>query len=565
MHTPRKCWLCLLVLVAAHAGFCGEGPPIPAINYSSPDFTSLKIAYAKSLEAIQATRTTALVRLLQVNIDNADLLLKEKSKTRNVTGMAVANHAKSIFDGILTNLNATGKVTVPGKVRRELETVLADFSTAAKKIDGEFDTGKTVLQKDTLEKFRAFGANTRPEWKGDAAMEEVKQEFQGWMEGKYDPVPALQVEHGAGGDKAGGSVKTVQPEVLGTSGSAGKWATIAHGRGLARSMDVITIQLAQMKTGTNIVESTNPIAGSNSRFEFHAFCLYPQHPGVPIRLKSCPGKEGVEVIEWPTAANDYNLTLRLVSSNYPSAHAFDLQVGADEGSSAYLNPAALPEGDPGEIMKSIPPVLLSVTTIPPGALVVVDGEPVKDMKSPCRVSVPVGTHTVEIMLSGYTSMSLTNEMFTTNRAVKWKFQPDPRVVSKSCSLSANVNQWYPTGVFVQKDSMITIKAEGEWSCGSKGERCFADGYPISVPTYRHYADPALRQVSNANYGSLLARIGKESSPVAVGQAARIKAADRGLLYFDINEAPGKTARNDNTGELTIRVTVMPPEVLTPGR
>jgi len=560
-----KVCLCLLAFATAQAGLCAEASPKPAIDYSAPDFTALKAAFTKAMEAIQTTRTTALVSLIQINLENSEVMLKEKSKTRNVTGMAVANNAKLIFEGILTNLNATGTVKLPVKVRRELETVVAEFATAGKKIDGDFDTARTVLQKDFLDRFRALAVKSRPDWKGDVVADEMKQEFQSWAEGKYDPVPALQTDKTGGGDKPSGSVAGALPEVLGSFGTARKWATIAHGRGVAMSMDVVAIPLGQMKTGTNAVQNTNPITGSNSRVEYQALYKYPQRPAVPIRLKSCAGKEGVEVIEWPSGDNDYNLTIRLVSAKYPSSHAFDLQVGADEGAAAFLNPDAAPEFDSAEIMKSIPPLFLSVATAPPGASVVVDGELVKDIKSPCRVPIPVGMHSVELALTGYVPMILSNEMFTTNRSVKWKFLPDPRVLSKTLSLSADVNQWYPTGVIVQKDSMITIRAEGEWSCGAKGEHCSADGYPASVPTYRHYADPALRQVPGANYGAFLARIGKESAPVVVGQATKIKAADRGLLYFDINEVTGKTARSDNTGELTIKVTIMPPEVLAPGR
>jgi hypothetical protein len=162
-------------------------------------------------------------------------------------------------------------------------------------------------------------------------------------------------------------------------------------------------------------------------------------------------------------------------------------------------------------------------------------------------------------------MTLSNEMFSTNRTLKWKFVPDPRIMIKTSTLSADVNQWYPSGILIQNDVVIAVRADGEWSCGAKGERCSPDGYPTSVPTYRHYSDPALRQVADAPYGALLAKIGKDGIPMVIGRAARFKAAGKGMLYFDVNEVTGKTARSDNTGEVTLHLSIIPPEVLEPGR
>ena len=550
----------LLVLSLALTGQCADMAKKPSVNYAGPDFTVARNAYNSSLEALQGTRTSALVRLLQVNVENAEVMLKEKTRTRNVTGMAVANNAKSIFEGALTNLSATGVMRIPEKVRRELESGMEEFKTAAQKIEGEFNTARTTLQTNSFDRFKALALQAGFDMKGEAAGETLKHDFQSWLEGKFESVAGAAAESGEGEAKVTESAKPALPAILASSGEAAKWVTVAHWQGVVRGMDVITIPLTQMQVGTNASEKANPIAGVDSHFEYQALFNFPKKSAVPVRLKRVSGKEGAEVLEWPSAGNDFTLSLRLVAPKYPSTHGFDLQVGVAEGGSVALFAGAAMEGAEGKI-EDAPPVFLAISTLPAGAAVMVDGALVKDSVSPCRVSLTNGTHTIELMLPGYLPMSLSNESVTANRTVKWKFLPDPRVISKSCSLSADVNQWYPSGIIVQPNSLIAIKADGEWSCGAQGERCSAAGYPASVPTYKHYEDPALRQVAHANYGALLARIAKDGPVIVVGQGTRIKAEGKGMLYFDINEVPGKAARSDNAGELTLRISIIPPEAL----
>lgn len=544
----------LLGLTVACAVY-GVEPAAPSALRSGPEFKAVKETYSKGLAAIQMTRTGALVRLLQGNLETADQMLKEKSQSRNITGMAVARNARTIFENALTNLNTVGTFEFPPKVRRELEAMVQEAKSARQKIEDEAHAARSNLNSQCFDKYSALIVKSRPELAAESAREGLKLEFKTWLEEKEaeDMPPASSTNDAVGVTNAASVSSSAQPVVLGASGDAKKWVTVGRWKGSVASLEVVAISVAGMKIGTNRSESANIIAGVDSKFEYVAHYAFPTGAAVPVRLKSVPGQPGGEVVEWPSAGNDFTLSIRLSAPHYPSTHGFDLQVGVTgEG----LMPGAVLESSSGH-EEPVPPVSVGIVSQPPGASVWLDGVPVKEAKSPCRISVPVGAHSLELVLQGYESMTLSNEMFATNRTVKWTFRPDPRLVTKTCTVEADGNQWYPSGILVQNDTVIFIKAEGEWSCGSRGERCPAGGYSASVPTYRHYSDPALRQAADFNYGALLGRIGKDGAPFLVGPSTRLKATAKGMLYFDVNEVTGKVSRADNTGKLVVRVGIIP--------
>lgn len=526
-----------------------SAPADGVVDCSAPALKEIRESYNQGLDAARSIRSNALVSLLAANIRNAEAILAEKTRARNTTGMAVANTERSIFAGALSNLSVTGKVDVPAKVRRELVPAVEEFKTAAQRIEDEFERAKSEIQQQHLARYQSLTGQAKPDAGGGL------QDFLDWVGGKQETVPA---------ESAGTPVPagTAPPVMLATRGEARQWVTVGRWQGSVGTMDVIPVPLGSLQVGTNRQEIANPIAQSVARVEYQGLHAIPADFPGPLRLKAVPGLEGVEVVEWPATRNDFTLSIRLAAASYPSKHAFDLQAGVPEGGAGVLFAGAAMETTSGEAMAAAP-VMLGLNTLPEGASVMLDGIPVKEARTPCHIAVPAGIHTVELALPAYQKLVLANQEFVTNRVMKLKFEPDPRVVSKSCEISAGVNQWYPSGLLVPPESLLVIKAEGIWSCGAKGERCPPSGYTTAVPTYRHYADPALRQVAAANYGALLGRIGKDGAPFVVGPGTRVKAEAKGLLYFDVNEVTGRVARADNTGTLLIRISVIPPEAQVP--
>jgi hypothetical protein len=181
-------------------------------------------------------------------------------------------------------------------------------------------------------------------------------------------------------------------------------------------------------------------------------------------------------------------------------------------------------------------------------------------RTPCRIPVQRGSHTLGLTLPGYLPAELTNQVFASDRTINWAFQPDPRTIRKSFAVSATADRWVSEGVRVAKGDVISVEADGNWSCGPGKELCDAEGYPNSSAFVAYYKDPDTyrRQMPDARYGALLMRVGVDGPPMLVGKALRVAAPAAGLLYFDINEGTGNRFRQDNAGTVVLRLLVAPP-------
>ena len=112
--------VCVLAALVASAAAAPAAPP--GLDLSTPEFRAIADAYSKGRESAASTRTFALKRLLERGRDDGEEMLKEKRKTQNVKGMAVATAMIQMFESAVTNLEATGAVVLPersaGNLRR---------------------------------------------------------------------------------------------------------------------------------------------------------------------------------------------------------------------------------------------------------------------------------------------------------------------------------------------------------------------------------------------------------------------------------------------------------------
>jgi hypothetical protein len=546
-------------------------PMLPAT--SGAEFRTIVALHGKALQTVAETRRQALSRLLQQHLDEADQLLKERKKTRNVTGVAVATTARDLFASALTNLEATGSFEMPEKVRRELETTMADFNTARQRVETTFANDKARIRKEHLDQFAAALYKIAPAAKRDGSEALIEARFDEMVAGKdtqaTPPAGGGVTNAPAVGGLASGTTNVPSvagsapelPRIMGSSGEAAEWATVGQWSGTMMGLDVITVPLLEMQKGTNTQDHFNPIVGENSKWEYVALQVLPPASGMVFRLRRVPERLGVEPVEWPSPRNNHSLVIRVPPADSTNRPAFDLQValpGRDLGS--FFAGAAL---ESSASAKPLPPVTLSIQTVPPGASVWVDAVLLRDLWTPCRVRIPGGgRHALRLALPGYLPVSVTNQSFPADRVLKWTFQPDPRVVRKSLAVSAGSEGWTTDGTRVSKGDSIAVEVEGSWSCGSGKELCDTLGYPNNDAFFRYYMDTTShpRQFVGANYGALLMRIGETGRPIPVGKSLKVSAPEGGSLSFDINEAAGKTFRQDNASALMLRLMVMPADV-----
>jgi hypothetical protein len=355
------------------------------------------------------------------------------------------------------------------------------------------------------------------------------------------------------------------PDILAASGDARQWATVATWHGTMMGMDIVSIPVTNGKAGPNASRQFNPISGQDSELNYVVHHRLTPRDGVFYRLKRIPGTNGVELIEWPSLQNGYRLVVRArTTGQFPSHHAFDLQVGVTGGDlSSIAGDAVLDAGASGP--KTLPPIVLTLITTPEGASIHINDKLQQKVRTPCRFPLTPGDYSIKLTLPGFETVVMTNQSFTSNRTLRFTLQPDSRIQRKTVTVLANAPSWSPSGITVERGDTLVIRAEGQWACAPGREPCDASGYPNNEAFYRYYMDSASypRLTSSAGYGALVMRIGETGRIVplgkdfAVSRELRFGAAESGPVFFDINEKNEARFRADNNGTLILHISVFP--------
>jgi hypothetical protein len=548
-------------------------PPLPL---EAPEFRAIKESFERATESVQGARMLKLRNLLKRYRDDAEAQYKEREAARNIRGMAVATAAKMMFAEATAELDAKKEFALPDKVRRELEPTLEKFRAEQARIESEYERGVAPIE-DTH--FARFCEAAAPHLKAAADPAALRARFRELLRGSPPPpkpgtepsppaatnVPAEAV---ASNLVAAATNEAPTFGVFALSGTGDQWVAVARWTGQMMGMDVIRIPVMRQ---SNAVETTqfNLMSGRDSTLKFEPLYVLPLRPDFIYRLKQLPDMEAVTVLEWPRPENDYVLVIRTqTSSRFPCPHGFEIQVSLPGAEMRTIFPPSAFEAAEGLAAPSNW-VTFAVQTMPSGAVVFVDGVLSRNpygaaCRTPCEIKVAPGVYNVRLALPGYLDMNATRFNLDTNRLFQWVFRPDVRVVRRDIKVSSS-GRWTATGVKIAVGDRLTLQADGQWSCGSKKEKCGPGGYPSGKQFYHYYLTPAAgpRQAPGVNYGALLLRIGEKGAMRAVGESLRFTADADGMLYFDINETDDGRARLDNSGALDVRLLVMPPAMAPP--
>lgn len=574
--------LSIPVIISLVAGcfplYCPGEVPTNSPSFSLPDIQTPGVkelidSAIAPLEEIDKERKNALTALLNRHLGVVTEMLAERKKTRNTGGIAVATAGITIFESALTNLATYGKFSFPEKVRRELESSVSQCKSEAATIAANASNKRTTILAPTLEKLMTIASAMTPAMSADAkpALESrLNEMLDAVMSAKSAPTPTALATPSATPVSNTDTNKPAEsttnlPPILASSGEADQWATVASWQSAMMGMDIISIPVADSPVGTNSSRQFNPISGQDSELIYIVHQKLAMQDGMLFRLKRINGTNGVDVVEWPKRENGFHLVVRAKSTGlFPSYHAFDLQVSLPGGDLSKVVRGATLEGSTF-VNKPPPSVVLTIITIPEGASVYVDRILQKQVNTPCRIPISKGNHSLGLALPGYEPLSVTNYSFTTNRTLRWTFQPDPRIQKKSITVSANAASWTPADITVNKGDTVIIRADGQWSCAPGKEPCDATGYPNNAAFYRYYMDSASypRRTATAGYGALVMRIGNDAKLQPVNKSLRLVAPETGPLFFDVNEGDEGKHRTDNTGAIVVNLTIMPSQPLLP--
>jgi hypothetical protein len=541
-------------------------PPAGQINLQAPEYQAIREAYERKKAELNAPRLDKLRSLLKKQIADADATLKEKELAGNIKGMAIARTAKTIFEECRDDLEKKQDFTFPARVRRELEPTLATCREEKQKLDEAFTNQLAGIEEESFLRFTEVVRNN-PQ---TAAMASDRESLKGWFREllrteKPAPKPPTTgpATNAAPTNVVAGATNVVaaKPAIFARSGDAEKWVLFGRWTADMVAMDIVALPvLGRAVSGET--QKYNPMTGQNSTLRYEAIRALPLRGDYRFRLRSMPGMEPVDVLDWPSEANGFTLAVRTHADIL--SHGFEMEAGLPAVEITRLFPDTVEPGAEAPTNAPLPKVKLNIATKPPDALVYVDGVLYRNDKeapvtTPCTITVDAGYHTIRVSLLTYLEMMISNYNFREDRDVWWTFRKDPRVVEKTLIVSARNDGWTSSGIKIDKSYQVLIEAEGKWVCGNKGEECGPDGYPNTKDFFHYYVGGSgPRQLLGSNYGALLVKLNENGSPRLIGKGGTIVTDKAGTLFFDINETPYKVLRRDNSGALTLKLTVIPP-------
>lgn len=531
---------------------------------ASPDLTTpaaqaLRQEFATQNEATRATCLAKWAELLQENLKTAEEQLVRKKVAGNISGIAAGKTAVQIFATAQTELTNQGSFDLPQTVRREIRAMVDLCRRRQRAIEASRDSELARLRGEYALKLGALMA----EQGTPVIRDEEQRALLTRLEGAT--APAAATTPGAEGDtttappEAGTPAHTPAAQ-LSTSGTADTWQPLGRFKAILNAPEVLSVRILQQAAPLEAAAtSPNTQQPFTTRYEPLREWVTAD-PAVVFRTQSIPGLHPLEVLSWPSALNDWTFEFRSRPvTGIPSRHGVLIEMGGNpETRDVQAGPDAPPTATPGESAR------IHVNSTPQGATLFLDGKLLgvnrRALKTPCEVRLPPGSRTLQLQKFGYHPLDLDVSAALPGATYTETLRPDPRYVDMTLRVSA-ATSWENTGIQVAQGSAIRLTAKGIWSCGTKGEKTDAAGYPNNDQFHHYYVSAARgpRQISTANYGALLMRIGADGDPMPVGRLKRLLAPNSGTLYFDINEAPGATHRKDNAGTLDVQVAIAPPQ------
>lgn len=114
---------------------------------------------------------------------------------------------------------------------------------------------------------------------------------------------------------------------------------------------------------------------------------------------------------------------------------------------------------------------------------------------------------------------------------------------------AQAEEWRNSGIILEKGKHYEIKARGRWTAGGFCGWSAPDGIGAS----NALCIPVGLQVKGWSQGALIAKIGEEGTPFAIGNETILDADEEGVLYLRMNDQDGLFG--DNEGFMDVAVSL----------
>ncbi|MDZ4199629.1 MAG: hypothetical protein U1E27_10150, partial [Kiritimatiellia bacterium] len=448
----------------------------------------------------------------------------------------------------------------PENVRRELQPRLDTLRAEIEAAEKAHIQRMTELQQTQFAWFSTQYREARlPE------VEDMETLFNIWLDEEAPPPETPEPTPGGPetpGEKPPAESEMPKPEPVkeffAQSSPLGReWIPV--GRWTAEMMGPEIFRIPVFNRGADETGSLeNMLSKAKSEWKWEAIKALPPGGNHVFRLRRMAERNPVDVIRWPDAAKNEPLVIRTPYSRViPLPVGFELQAAAPEE-----------PDDPGkedrEKELAEKGVDLVLVTQPPGARIGVDGKVFRlpsgePARTPCTIRLLPGKIRLTLALPDHVSRDIPEyDVIRGEQRVQWQFQAEADLPGTKARANARTG-WEDSGIEVKSGDKVWIVPDtgGSWTVGERGEPCGAEGY--SEEKHPHYAAQkvaALKQVAEAPYGGLVARIGFSGQPFSVAGRIGFIAPSSGKLWFDVNESPEATHRRDNRGTLSFKVVVI---------
>lgn len=349
------------------------------------------------------------------------------------------------------------------------------------------------------------------------------------------------------------SVGVQAGDVLSSSAGADKaeqWMPFAEWTATMNGLDIIRMpvmgQVADFKK-----TQPNYLSGKDSHWAFKVLYTLPAKYSYVYRIRSIDERLKPEVLSWPNADNDFFLELR-------SENGLDKKYGC-------VLEAAVVGQDINRLLKKsarkadLKMVPVSVTTMPPGAEIWVDGTLQTDVNkggkltTPCVVNMSSGRHKIKLRRQFFVPKQVDYYVPKPNQPIRWKFAPRADLVWTEVKLkSRGLVGWYDTGIKMGSNDAVIIGVKGRWIIAPEKTSCRAGGY-LDAGAFAKTIDDSYP------FGALLLKRGRggvvraiDGRMVWVPMDLQSETADNALL-MTINQEFNDELRIQNKGDLILQI------------
>ncbi len=522
------------------------------VNVYLPELQEVRSFYAAEKSKLEKERTEKLTVLLKEFVSKAEEMYNAMRRRGNIRGVAIAGKAKRLFEAALEEFEEKDSFKIEDQNREAIQKMIKACRTEKQSIISSHKEKLSDLESRAIEKFKSALDKldlSLPESRIDSKFAELLA-----SSGQKDPQ--------RGSEPAGNTKEKPGGNVIAKTADASSWYSIIDYKIESYGMDVIPLPVFKPKGSFDGRHST-PLLNKPSTWKMEVAHELPRRSDYDFRVVRKGKIKPFDIVEWPRKRNGWKLIVRTAHPDKgpSSIQGATLQAALPGGEMKVIlsSEAVAEKGAGDDETASLSTVEIPVVTKPQGAVIYIDGRLWrKDGKietTPCKVTMTEGKHAVRLSLEGYLDKTVRNYEAKEGAQIYWPFQKDPNIVMRKFRVSAGATT--STRIKVKKGSRIRVEAEGKWRCGSRGEMVGPDGYENNQKFYKYYlpGSDARKILRNANYGALLAKIGKNGKPVATGKKTEFTARSEGILYFEPNEPKEGGARTDNSGTLTVRVMI----------